>query len=1087
MSRVAIFLFSLLLIYGCGHKLPEEIIQASENLPEVIDYNFHVKPILSDKCFACHGPDAQKQKAELRLDIEENALKMLASGNGHAITPGRVGKSLLVDRIISNEEEFQMPPKESNLILSVEEKAILIKWIEQGADYKPHWAFIKPIKPEIPGDEISWATNEIDYFIYDKLNQKGFKPSPEAGREHLIRRLFFDLTGLPPSIEDLETWLAKDENTYYELLVDSLLELPAYGERMAAHWLDVARFADSEGYLDDFHHTFWPYRTWVIKAFNQNLSYDKFILWQIGGDQIPNATTDQKLATAFNRNHKQNSEGGIIPEEFRVEYVADRTNTVGSAFMGLTVGCARCHDHKYDPISQKDYYSLFSYFNSVVERGDGIFSSNAIEYGQQVPNKFSMNSGPVIPLLEDEEQEIRDYLLSKIDGQKEELEQAATANDEGFEKWMNRTTGINPKTVVNDATVLHLTFEDMKEGKMTDLANTNQKVFYHGNITQVEGKLGKGIRSAADGQLVANGDKVQFERVDPFTISFWINTNEAYDDAHVFYNGNNRIQGYRGWDVMIEDEKLHFRLNHAHPYQSIDIYDDEKLPINEWQHYVWTYDGSSSASGMKIFRNGQEISAQVARDYVYRSTVPYTDGKASVYAHYTGLVIGKRHYDNDFTGGLLDEIRILDRQADVFAARYLYDPVDGLERYAKALNEKDKSLDEFYDLHIDQELAKKRALIREAGLKEIALVDTAQEVMVMEDWKDKRPTYILERGVYTAHGEQVAPSVPETILDMPEDYPKNRYGLGKWLIHPDHPLTARVAVNQIWYLMFGSGLVETVEDFGNQGALPTHPKLLDWLAVDFQENGWDLKRLIKQMVMSATYRQSSKIRPELDEIDPDNVLLARGPRYRLPAEMVRDNILKASGLLDHKIGGISVFPYQPQGLWKEVMAHGFFPEYETDYDDGLYRRSIYTFWKRNMPPPSMLIFDASSRAECQMRRQISNTPLQALVLLNDPQYIEGCRALAEKSWQSSSGDLDHAIATIFRKLTSRKPSVKELSIMKEQFTKESEYFEANPERASSFLGIGKKSIDSSIPTIKLAALSRVTNTILNTTEAYYKN
>jgi hypothetical protein len=436
---------------------------------------------------------------------------------------------------------------------------------------------------------------------------------------------------------------------------------------------------------------------------------------------------------------------------------------------------------------------------------------------------------------------------------------------------------------------------------------------------------------------------------------------------------------------------------------------------------------------------------------------------------------------------MLDEIRILNEEADDFVAKYLYDEKAGISAFSKTLNTDKKKLFHFYNLFIDKELEINKAVLKELQAKEIELIDTVQEIMVMGDYPKDRATYILNRGVYDARGKQVKPDVPESIFPMPEGLTKNRYGLGKWLVHPDHPLTARVAVNQMWYLMFGRGIVETVEDFGNQGALPTHPELLDWLAIDFQKNGWNLKRLIKQMVLSATYRQSSVIRPELLEIDPDNKLLGSGPRYRRSAEMIRDNILASSGLLHNQIGGISTFPYQPDGLWKEVMTHGFFPEYAINYDKDLYRRSIYTFWKRNMPPPNMLIFDAANRAECQVRRQRSNTPLQALVLLNDPQAIEGSRVLAEKVWLESEGDTNQALGTAFRILTSRKPNIREQEILSHHYQKELAYFETNQDERLNYLKIGKHSSLEDIPKAELAAMARVVNTILNTTEAYYKN
>lgn len=1080
-------LIVLLIPFGIACNSVNDSSQAF--IPDKIDYNFHVKPILSDRCFACHGPDEQKREADLRLDIEEEALAALESGNGHAIFPGSISKSQLSLRIISDDPDDMMPPPASNLILEEREIAILNKWIEQGAQYKPHWAFSKPEQASIPWAGRSWANNPIDRFIFKKLKDNGIQPAPEADREQLIRRVYFDLTGLPPSLEDLDHWMDAENHNYYEEMVDSLLNLPSFGERMAAHWLDVARFADSEGYLDDFHHTFWPYRDWVIKAFNENLSYDQFILWQVGGDQMPDANRDQILATAFNRNHKQNSEGGVIPEEFRIEYVADRTNTLGTAFLGLTVNCARCHDHKYDPFSQENYYELFSFFNSTVERGDGIFSYNAIENGTQgISNAQSMNSGPVLALPPKEVQEVRHFLLEKIEKKQDSIKELLKHNDQASKAWISRQSNASAlKAAIEASTVSHLSFDDMASGKTTDHTPGSKKATYYGKIKSAPGKLGIAVVSDAQGQLVADGKRSAFERNEPFTISFWINTPKDFSEAHVLYNGNDRIQGYRGWDIMLDTNRVHFRINHAHPYQSIDIRDPEPLKLNEWRHYVWTYDGSSDASGMQLYRNGQVIEKEIKRNHLYRSAKPYFDFLSTVYKPYKGLIIGNRHYDQDFTGGMLDEIRILNKEGGELVAQYLYDKQQGELAFQDALNSQSKAADQFYDLFMDAKVEAAKVSLREIQQAEITAIDTVQEIMVMGDFEEVRPTYILERGVYTAKGKQVKRNVPSSIFPFPDHLPKNRYGLGQWLIHPDHPLTSRVAVNQIWYLMFGRGIVETVEDFGNQGALPSHPELLDWLAVDFMEHGWDLKRLIKQMVMSATYRQSSKLRPELNDVDPDNHLLARGSRYRRSAEMIRDNILAASGLLNPAIGGPSTFPYQPDGLWKEVMTHGFFPEYAIDHEKGLYRRSIYTFWKRNMPPPAMVVFDAAYRAECQPRRQRSNSPLQALVLLNDPQMIEGCRILAEKMWQQHEAGASEAAFNTFRLLTSREPTEKEQGLLMEQYEEELAYFRAHQEKALAFLDVGQEPIDPDLPKAEIAALARLTNTILNSTESYYKN
>jgi hypothetical protein len=1085
--RHKIILLSLAaVLISCGVDKPQEIVDAEQFLPEKVDYNLHIKPLLSDRCFACHGPDKAKQKGGLFLHESEGAFAELESG-GQAIVHGNLAKSGVFHRILSDDDELMMPPPDSNLKLTTEEKALIIRWIEQGAEYKKHWSFIKPEKSDLPQVENEeWTKNEIDYFVALKLEKSNIKPSPQARKDILVRRLFFDLTGLPPTVEQIEEIMADADPQYYEKLVDELLASPAYGERMAAHWLDVARFADSEGYLDDFHHEMWPYRDWVIDAYNKNMPYNDFVLSQVGGDQIPNATKDQRLATAFNRLHKQNSEGGIIPEEFRVEYVADRTNTIGAAFLGLTLGCARCHDHKYDPISQEDYFELYGFFNSTIERGDAIFSGNSIENGSRISDEYSMNAGPVMPLPSEKVEEIREYLLQQIGEKYEEIKSKTEVKKQVAGQWLSTGAYSDKlKEVVDQASMVHLDFDKAEGNIIQDHARGSKPARFNGHQL-VEGKRGKAILFN-EGKLFADGSRISFERVEPFTISFWIKTPKEFEEARILYNGNGRIQGYRGWDIWMDSTRLSFRLSHAHPFQSLDIRLKEKLPLDELQHFVWTYDGSSTAKGMKVWQNGSQADVEILRDYIYRSTVPYKDPKGYVYLGYEGFVIGASHYDADFDGGMIDEVRVLNKEAGELVAQYLYDEDLGQSAFQEAIDAKSEKLEEFYTLYIDTELEAEREALREMQLQEVRAIDTVQEIMVMGDYEKERPTYILDRGAYDAHGERVNRDVPNEILPWPEDLPKNRYGLGKWLTHEDNPLTARVAVNQMWYLMFGRGLVKTNEDFGNQGALPSHPELLDWLAVDFQENDWDVKRLIKMMVTSATYKQSSVIRKDLRELDPENILLARSPRYRRSAEIVRDNILAVSGLLEPKIGGESAFPYQPEGLWRETITHAFFPNYKVDYENGLYRRSLYSFWKRNAPPPNMLVFDASNRSECQVERQRSNTPLQALVLLNSTQVIEACRVLSEKVLKETELEVLQALEQVFVALTGREPTSEELTILKRQFEEEKEYFTSKPEATEEFLSIGYRAPSQELSHTNIAALARVTNTIMNSTEAYYKN
>ena len=596
----------LLALFTCGRALPDEVEAEYASLPEQIDFNFHVKPILSDRCYACHGPDMKNQQADLRLDTPEGAYAALASGHGVAIKPGSLSESEMIRRITSDDPELVMPTPESNLTLEPREIAILAKWIEQGAEYKEHWAFTKPVQPEVPTAGEGWAKNPVDRFIAAKLELEQVEPSPEAERPYLIRRVFFDLSGLPPTTDEITKWESATDDDWYEQLVDELMARPAYGERMANYWMDVARFADSEGYLDDFAHAMWPYRDWVIKSYNENLPHNKFIEWQVGGDQFENPTTEMRLATAFNRNHKQNSEGGIIPEEFRVEYNVDRTSTVGTAFMGLTIACARCHDHKYAPISQENFYELYSFFNNTVERGDGIFSYNGLENGQMVENRLAMNSGPTLPLPDSVTEAVYTHIQHLIDEKETTL---AEMTDE-VETPTAAPALAQVERTVSRHTVNHLTFDEQPvrdHARGVDIIWQNSKTG--------PGRLGKGV-IVSPGSLVTQGEKSAFERNEPFTVSFWINAPKLYDEAYFLNNSNNRIQGYRGWDAMLDSNRVHFRLSHAHPYQSIDLRVDEPLEVGTWNHFVWSYDGSGEAAGMRVYRNGEQIRPSVVRDYL---------------------------------------------------------------------------------------------------------------------------------------------------------------------------------------------------------------------------------------------------------------------------------------------------------------------------------------------------------------------------------------------------------------------------------------------------------------------------------------
>ncbi len=764
-----LFIF-FLVICSCQQKpnTTEKLISKSElgAIPEKVDFTFDVKPIISDRCFKCHGPDKNAIEGDLSLNTAEDAYKALGKLKDHyAIVPKKPEESTLVNRIYTSDPNLLMPPPESNLELNDTEKAILKKWIEQGAEYKEHWAFIAPEPQKVPTtNKKDWANNEIDEFVLAKLELNGLTPSKKASKEKLIRRVSFDLTGLPPSPKQIRAFVTDTSPNAYEKLVDSLLSTTDYAEHMAAEWMDIGRYADTHGYQDDFERTMWPWRDWVIHAFEENMPYDKFVTYQLAGDLLPERNLEQILATGFNRNHKITFEGGTIPEEYQVEYVEDRVTTFGTAFLGLTFECARCHDHKYDPISQKEHFELFSFFNNNKEKN-------------------------TVPL-----------------------------------------PGETPEPYIT--------------------------------ITQKE------------------------------------------------------------------------------------------------------------------------------------------------------------------VNGVLDFVNLQNSEK-----------------------------------------------------KEIP-------VMVMNEMNELKPAFILNRGVYDQPTQEVYPNTPKSVLAFPENLPKNRLGLSKWLFNPNNPLTARVTINRLWQRMFGTGLVSSSYDFGNQGALPSHPELLDFLALKLQEDKWDIKKTLKYIALSSTYRQSSVITPELLEKDPENTLLARAPRLRLSAEMIRDQALAISGLLNKEVGGPSVKPYQPEGIWEETTGGGggSTAQYVQSTGKDLYRKSLYTFWKRTVPPPSMMTFDASSRDLCTVKRQETNTPLQALVLLNDPQLIEASRVLAANTFKQFPDKNTEQITHIFQKATSRLPDEEEITMLLGHYDDMLNKVNTNEVIASEYVTIGNFEADKSIPQDKLAALSLVTHTILNLDE-----
>ncbi len=1032
---VGVAVASLVAASACGRRAPDVA-----GVPEVVDFNFHVKPILSDRCFKCHGPDERVRKASLRLDRKEVAFGELPSGH-RAIVPGSTRRSELVARILSTDPKFMMPAPESNLALTDYEKAVLVRWVEQGADWKPHWSLIPPQKTTVPSvRQTAWPRNDIDRFVLATLESKGLAPSPEASRETWLRRVTIDLTGLPPTLAEIDAFVADRAADAYDKVVDRLLASPAYGEQMAAEWLDIARYADSHGYQDDGMRQMWPWRDWVISAFNRNLPFDRFITWQLAGDLLPDATQEERLATGFNRNHMQTQEGGVVPEEYRTEYVVDRVNTFGRAFLGLSVECARCHDHKYDPITQKEFYRLYSFFNSNNETG-------------QIP--YSGMPSPTVLLVDDASRAKLEALRS--DAQRLEEEIRALGSGSAFEHWAasgtpsrlsiasipglvtylpldgSRTghemTKPDPKSKERPKRVEYRAYKNLAAGaKDARLGGDKDRI-----PRTVPGHVGQAQQLVGDSHIEAMDKRTYFERNHPFTIGVWMRIDRKGASGPFVTRTGGLFDGNRGYEIILRgDGTLSAALNHVFPDNSIEIETTRVLGAGTWHHLALTYDGTSRAVGLRLFVDGQAADTHVVVDNLQQSILRSGDKKNESWVGNPPLRIGRRH-DETLQDVSVDELRVYDRQLATFEVAALAGAEDALGAVlrrpeATRSDAERKELAEYYVARVAPAFAALSKSLATVRGKQNDILTFLPEAMAMRELPKPRPTFILARGAYDAPTERVTPGTPRAIGDFPSNLPQNRLGLARWLLNRRHPLTARVIVNRYWAMFFGRGLVATLADFGNQGRLPSHPQLLDWLATTFVDSGWNLKALQKRMVLSATYRQDSRLDPKRLEQDPANEWLARGPSYRLAAEQIRDSVLAASGLLVRTIGGRSVYPYQPPGLW-EALATRNATKYEQGHGADLYRRSLYTVWKRSSPPPSAVSFDAAERLFCTVNRQRTNTPLQSLVLLNDPQYLEASRVLAERMIVEGGAQTRDRITFAFRLLTSRRPDAKELELL----------------------------------------------------------
>jgi hypothetical protein len=1106
--------------------------------PEEIDYNWHVRPILSENCFKCHGPDAAARKAGLRLDVGELATQELPETPGkHAIVPGEPSRSELMRRITSTDVDERMPPESTHKTLSASEVAILREWIDNGAQYRPHWAFMRPERPPAPPTPpAARAANDVDRFVLARLAREGLAASPEADKETLINRVTLTLTGLPPAIDQVDAFVADAAPDAYERLVDRLLASPAYAEHMADYWMDVARWSESDGFLDDHHDRFlWPWRDWVIEAFRGNMPYDRFGTEQLAGDLLPNASKEQVLATAFLRVGKRTTENGAIDAEYKAEYMVERTdNALGVAFLGLTLGCARCHDHKYDPIEQADYYALGAFFNSNDEPGayapgfSGIQGGPTLAWPDEATAAKHAAASAAVAARAAEHEAARSGAApaaaaaarrlaprgspAVADALRGSLESALAAHY-GFDSArpaalvdlpLPRPLRIPPASLMElgrnpfGGPPQPPGDETAEQRRAREQAQLPQRVPRNYNAAELalSASATRGVAPAViQGAVLRDGARGQalffnetnrgflgrdvgyYDREDAFTVDFRFYVGDRYENVPVLNHLAEQNSGRTGYRFTIEDGRLWVSLAHSPPANMIALETAEPLPVGEWTHVTFTYDGSSRAAGMRLYLNGEPAVTEVVRDSLTRSILPWTS--ADVFDPFLGVAFGTRFREKAPVGSGLDELSFYARELTPLEVAFLHDETRAANAGAARL---EPALAELL-VATDAKVVAARAALTEARSAENKLATAVPQVLVMGDAPEPTPTFVLNRGVYSAPGEPVAPRGLDSVLAWDESLPRNRLGLAKWLFDPSNPLTARVFVNRAWQMHFGRGIVETAEDFGSQGSIPTHPELLDWLAVQFVESGWDVKALHKLIVTSATYRQSSELSDEALARDARNALYARGPRWRMSAEMVRDSALAASGLLVARVGGPSVKPYQPQGIWNPLNSFYEYPAASDVPPDEHHRRTLYTFVKRNAPHPALKIFDFTNRTESLARRRSSNTPLQALLLENDPQYVEAYRTLAEHALRYS-GDEREQLARLYRLAVRSSPAASHVDLLMRYYAAQRQKFAADAQKAEALLGVGVVKPDPALDRAALAAMTSVAALVMSSPDAY---
>lgn len=1025
-----------------------------------VDFNREVRPVLSDHCYACHGPDEQKRKGGLRLDRQEDAFRELKSGQ-RALVAGDTNRSTLVQRILTTEADDLMPPAKHGKPLSAAQIQLLVRWVAEGAKWQEHWSFVAPQRPGLPAvKDRRWGRNELDRFVVARLEQEGLKPNAEADRPTLLRRVTLDLTGLPPTPEEVDAFVADRSRDAYEKVVERLLQSPHYGERMAQNWLDLARFADTSGYHFDGVRFMWLWRDWVIRAFNYNKPYDAFTVEQLAGDLLPDPTTDQRLATGFVRNNMTNDEGGADPDEYLNKYVVDRVNTLGAVWLGLTVGCTECHDHKYDPISTKEYYRLYAFFHNVPEKGlDRIRTDNPPPRLPVPTPEQAMKFVEADFRLKDAEKTLQDRINELGETQ---------------EKW-ERVTNERPPAPPSEAALVKRLRLDGAVDDGGSFSGAERAEF-------VDARFGRALQLS--GKVHADfGQAIGFDRTNAFAISAWV---KWQSDGAVLSKMESG-PGFRGLDLLVGDRRLQVHLISTWPDNALKVRTREQFPQGQWLHVVVSHDGSGKAAGVRLFVNGRSREVEVEKDQLKDSIVTTEP-----------LRIGSRKHEAFLTGAV-DDVRFYSRALSAEDAKVLalegYLPVIAKSRGQRTEEERN-DLARFYKENHAVDYLRAEAGLAEARRRKDAFYAEIPSSLIMEEMQPGRDTFVLIRGDFRNPGELVTPGTPAFLPPLPAG-PATRLALARWLVAREHPLMARTTVNRYWAMFFGTGLTKTANDLGSQGEWPSHPELLDWLAVQFRDGGtvgakgsdpgrhevgpWNVKELVRLIVTSATYRQSAAASPEKQERDPYNRLFTRGPRVRLDAEFIRDNALAVSGLLNRQIGGASVKPYQPPGLWDGTDS-----VFVQDHGEKLYRRGLYVFWRRSAHYPAFATFDAPNREVCTFLRQRTQTPLQSLVLMNDPAFVEAARGLAQRVLREEPTDLTKRLERAFRLTLGRRPQPDELALLRNTYQQQLAGFQADTAAATALLKVGESPAPEGANPPELAALTAVSNVLLNLNETISK-